>query len=292
MEPTERIPGSLPPHQRVLRLVLAEGTRLRGRWGPVLALGTPALVVSAAALGYRFLGTREDTEALFNGWGCAAQSAGAGLVAGAFILLLLCSQLVAQEASSGALRTTLSIPVKRGEVFAAKALWACLWTAAVFVATWAVALFFGGVLFGFGDVTESVKYGGETAILTHHTAGRMGAILARVIPLSFPPLGAAAFLGLACSILAVRPAPALVSSLAVYLPLEIFLKPFAERISPYLFVTYTGRFPAALNEFARGFSTAQLASGEIRLCLISSSIASILFLVGSFIYFVRRDVIE
>jgi ABC-type transport system involved in multi-copper enzyme maturation permease subunit len=244
-------------------------------------------------LGYRFVGPEQDPFALFNGWGCVAKAAGVGLPVAAFVLLIVGSQLAAADAASGALRSTLCAPLRRRDVFIAKAVSASLWAFAVFASVWAVALLFGALFFGFGDVVEVIRYGGETATLVHRSGADMAGILfPRVLPLTLPPLLASAFFGLACSFLAVRPTTALVSALLVYLPLEVFLKHFSERLAPYLFVTYTDRFTATLGGFASGLSTAELAAGDVRLSLLSSAVATALFLSGSFVYFGMRDVTE
>jgi ABC-type transport system involved in multi-copper enzyme maturation permease subunit len=285
-------PEPITAVQRIGSLLRAEAVRLRGRSGPVLALAVPVLVTGLAALGYKVLGRSEDATALFNAWGCAAQAAGAGLSASAFVLLLLCSQAIAQEASSGVLRSVLCTAARRREVFVSKALWALFGTLVLFAATWIVALLSGALLFGFGDVVETLRFGRESTLHVHHTSGAMAGILLRVVPLSLPPLAAAAFLGFTASSVTWKPSSALVSALAVYLPLEVFLKPFSDRLSPYLFVSYIDRFPAVLNEFSRGFNTARLASEDVCFALLSSALASILFLTLSFIVFVRRDVTE
>jgi len=238
------------------------------------------------------MGPLEDPHGLFNGWGCASRGAGAGLATGAFFLLLFCSQVIASEAASGAMRTTLSAPIRRIDVFFAKALWCLLWAVLVFAVAWAVSWGAGAILFGYGDVTESLRFGDQTALFTHHDGAKMGSVLLRTVAASLPPMIAVAFLGLAASFLAVRPAQAMVGALAVYLPVEVFLTRFCERLSPYLFSTYTHEFNAALGEFARGLSTAQLPASGLLHSLLSSLGASILFLSASLIYFVVRDVTE
>lgn len=277
---------------RVVRLLRAELAKTRGRVAPALVPAAAGAAALLGALGYRFVAPLEDPMALQNGWGATASAARLGLPAGAFLLLVLGSQLVAADASSGALRSVLCLPVRRGEVFAAKALAAFAWAVAVFAAVWGVSLACGAAFGGFGDVTETLRYGGETAVIRHQGADRMAGILGAVLPLSLPPLAAAAFLGLACSTLAVRPAPALVAALAVYLPLEVFVEPLSGSLSPYLFTTYTDGLPAILADFARGLSTARFPSRAPLLSLLSSGGAAILFLAGSFNVFRRRDVSE
>ncbi|MHC5036715.1 MAG: ABC transporter permease [Planctomycetota bacterium] len=281
-----------PLGRRLLPLLYGEGVKLRGRWGPRLVLLTPVGITILAAVGYHTLGPKEDPFGIFNGWGCAARAAGTGLQVGGFLLLVFLSQSVASETSSGALRSVLCAPVNRRDVLTSKVLWGLLWTGGIFTAVWITALLSGAALRGFGDVVEVMKYGGETAVIQHHSTERMTSILLRVIPLSLPPLVATGLLGLACSVWGVRPATALISALAVYLPLEVFVKPFFPRLSPYLFLTYTSRFTGRMDAFARGLSTAQAPEVDMGLCLISSAAGAILFLSGSFIYFGLRDVPE
>ncbi|GEM_PF-3527083 len=287
---TDNAPPSGP--MRFLGLLRAEMTRLRGRPGPLLVLAGTAGVAVVSGLGYRFHGPVEDPLALYNAWGLAASAASAGLTAGAFFLLLLASQIVSAESGTGALRTALLMPARRREVFLAKAVWALVWAAAVFVAAWAPALLLGQAFFGFGDVTEALSYAGRIRVMVHYEGGEMASLLWRVVPLTFPPLAATAFLGLACSFFAVRPATALVAAVTIYLPLEVLPAFLSQSLAPFLFTRYTGRFTDVLGGFARGLNTVELRGEDIRLSLLSCGATAILLLFGSLLLFVFKDVKE
>lgn len=285
----EKAPPAAGALRRIARLAEAELRALRGRPGPLVALGAPVLAAVAVALGYRHVGPSEDPLSLYNGWGCAARAASVALQVGAFALVLFASQIVARDAGSGALRTLLCGPHRRAEIFASKTLAALGWALAVFASVWAASLLMGLLLFGFGDVVEPIEYAGRTMLYVHKTAAEMRGVLLPVVLLTFPPLLASACLGLACSVAAVRPAPASVAAVALYLPLDVFLRRLFDDFAPYLFMTYTDRFPSVLDAFARGLSTAKLENGDVRLSLLASGGAAILLLAGSFNIFVFRD---
>jgi hypothetical protein len=275
--------------RRLARLLRAEAARLRGRWGPPAAVAAVAGAAALGALAYRFLAPMEDPDALRNGWGCAAQAARAGLPVAAFAALLLGSQVVAGEAAAGTLRSVLCTPFRRLDVFAAKALAALAWGAVLFAAAWGAALALGAALYGFGDVTETLRYGGKEYLHVHRTAAAMQAVLARAVPLSLPPLAAASLLGFACSVLARRPAAAMGAAAGTYLVLEVFLKNFGGAVSRYLFATYTGRFAEVLGQFAAGLNTARLNPADVRLSLAASAAAGALLLAVSLAAFLARD---
>ncbi|MHC4778211.1 MAG: ABC transporter permease, partial [Planctomycetota bacterium] len=175
-------PPSMP--SRITRLLGAELSRLGGRAGPVVAVAVPGLLAALTCVGYRVIGPGDDPFALFNGWGCAAKGAGIGLQAGAFVLLIVASQLASAEASSGALRSALLAPVLRRDIFAAKTVSALAWALAIFIVVWAVSLLLGAVLYGYGDVVEIIEYFGERYTEPHKTAAEMTPILVKVLLLS------------------------------------------------------------------------------------------------------------
>lgn len=277
---------------RVPRLFRAEITRLRGRAGPPFALLATACASLLASLGVVFVMPAQDPTQVVNGWRALAAGASWGLAAAAFMSVLLSSQSIAAEAASGSLRTTLTRQALRSDLFAAKAVFALAFAAVLHAAAWLPAIAVAAATSGFGDVTESIPYAGEIYVHVHRSGGDMSAAAWSAFALSFAPLAASSFLGLACSAVARRPASALSAAVVAYLSLEFGAGKLWPALAPFSFTTYATRFTSGLEGMASGLNTAALSAADGRASVAASLAASIILLSGSFIYFRLRDFID
>lgn len=254
----------------LLRNELSKTFRTRFLWTSVAAVGFICVIM--------FLAIKRDDIGEINGWiyvGLVMQGVFAEV--GLILVAVFSAMLLAEETATGTIRTALTAPIRRRELFLAKVGIGLLYMILLSVFALGLSLALAAFKYKFGPISDSagVIYG----------TGEVVGNLVRAYVLSWIPLGALVIFGLCMSALTTRSGPAIGLTVGSIMLVES-LKHFIE-IGPYLFTQYMGAPWVVFHEVSQGVDY-QWLPGMWRVAAVCGAHASVCFVIGLW-RFCRRD---
>ncbi|MBI3267819.1 MAG: ABC transporter permease [Planctomycetes bacterium] len=289
--------------RRVLNLVRVEVFKLSRQPLVYVVLGLAILVTCLTAL----LGAPSS----LSGFQALARSWQFGTQAAAVSLLILGSLSLASETNQGTLRTVLTRPIARSELFAAKAVALLLLSLATLAVIAVAGIVLVGVQKGFGDVT------GVSTIDKGYVYYRFAAMVgytAEALALSILPLLAIGFFGLLVSAFVENAGAAVATAVLLYLPLGVVAE--LSKVAAQWISAKLGQDPAAgrvvelvrtlarwvlnpyleypfdiLAQLGDGITTARFRGGEVLYCLLVPATYLVVSATVGLFHFRRKDIL-
>jgi ABC-type transport system involved in multi-copper enzyme maturation permease subunit len=259
------------PFFRVLENEVAKAVRSKIAWFGIGACATLCAIVFTVA-GQVRPGTAT------NAWGYMTLSLQLVFTdIGLIFLIVFGAMLIAEETRSGTIRAALAGPVHRSEFYAAKAVTALLYTAALTLVVLVVSAGLAALRFGFGPVAD--EFG-----TVYGTGEALGNFLLAFF-LSWVPLGAMAMYALLVSTLIENSGAAVAVGIGTVYIID-FTKPLIG-IDPYVFTGYIGYPWQVMGQVAQGVSC-QWRPDVWGMLAICGAYALVAFAAGLCV-FVRRD---
>ncbi|MBT4816456.1 MAG: ABC transporter permease [Lentisphaerae bacterium] len=219
----------------LLRNELTKTLRTRFLWASVAAVGFVCVVM--------FLTIRRDDIGEINGWvyvGLVMQGVFAEV--GSILIAAFSAMLMAEETATGTIRTALTAPIRRRELYLAKAGSGLLYMILVSAFALLLSLALAGLKYTFGPISDSAGVIYSTSEVVRN--------LVWAYALSWIPLGTLVLFGLCMSALTTRSGPAISLTVGSIILVES-LKHFVE-IGPFLFTQYIGAPWVVFHEVAQG----------------------------------------
>lgn len=259
------------PFFRVLENEIAKAVRSKIAWFGLGASGALCAIIFSVA-GQVFPG------AATNAWGIMTLSLQLVFTdIGVIFVIVFGAMLVAEETSSGTIRSVLAGPIHRSEFYAAKAVMAILYAVSLSLVLLAISAGLAGLRFGFGPVADElgVVYGrGEV----------LGNFLLAFF-LSLIPLAAMAMYAILVSTLIESSGAAVAAGIGIVYLVD-FAKPLLG-IDRYVFTRFIGYPWQVMHQVAQGVDY-QWQPEVWRMLAVCGACALAAFTAGLSV-FVRRD---
>lgn len=271
---------------RIGRLVRVELQKVLGGRGLLVGLVAVAAVTALTAWTHASSGVEETP------WTRVAAAIGAGLWAAEIFLLVAGTTTIAGEIAGGTLKMILPHAYRRSDWIFAKALVLAAQATALLLATVTLAVAWGALSGGLGDVTQSLELEGmgPAATDTLHTAGEMTSHLAAATAVALASLVATAWLGLLVSCLFDAVVPAVSTGFLLFLGFKSAGALFGAGpdVLASIYAWYPGEMLTRLEKLGRGLAERWndvLAPQGLR----HAALVGVGAIAGALLLFTRRD---